>query len=261
MRICTFNVNSIKARKDLLMDWLDHRDNDIDVLCLQELKLMEEFFPFDYFQKKGFACEAFGQKAYNGVAICSRYPIQSVHKGFGDPTWDEQKRFISTTISDIHIINLYAPHGDIRGEDKFFYKQKWYKHLISHLSHNYSPENPILIVGDLNVARSDEDVYSPETRRDTIGTMPEERESLRNLLDWGFIDVYRYLHPTQQQFTWWGYMGGAIWKNDGMRIDYVLATKPLMETFKSIEIDLWPRKRRTPTPSDHAPLLAVIDIS
>jgi exodeoxyribonuclease-3 len=132
--------------------------------------------------------------------------------------------------------------------------------LISHLSNNFSPQDPIIIVGDLNVARSDEDVYSPETRRDTIGTMPEERESLNSLLDWGFFDVFRCLHPTQQQFTWWGYMGGAIWKNDGMRIDYVLCSKPLKDNFKSIEVDLWPRKRRTPTPSDHAPLLADIDI-
>lgn len=260
MRICTFNVNSIKARKDLVMEWLAHRSNDIDILCLQELKLTEEFFPYENFQEKGFKCEVFGQKTYNGVAVCSKYPILSTQMGFGDPSWDEQKRFLSTVISDIHIFNLYAPHGDIRGEEKFFYKQRWYEHLLSYLSQNHSPQDPMIIVGDLNIARSDMDVFSPESRRDIIGTMPEERKALEDLLDWGCIDVYRHLHPTQQQFTWWGYMGGAIWKNDGMRIDYILCTAPLLDNFKSIEVDLWPRKRRTPTPSDHAPLVAIIDI-
>ena len=109
------------------------------------------------------------------------------------------------------------------------------------------------------VAHTDEDVYSAEALRDTIGTMPEERVAFSKLLAWGFTDVFRHLHPTTRQFTWWGYMGGAFWKDEGMRIDYALCTPPLLPRIKEIHIDLWPRKRRSPTPSDHAPLIITLN--
>jgi exodeoxyribonuclease-3 len=104
------------------------------------------------------------------------------------------------------------------------------------------------------------DVWSPEELRDTIGTMPEEREKFEALLGWGVIDSFRQMYPKKQQFTWWGYIGGGIWRDQGMRIDYVLCTKPLIENIKDLEVDLWPRKRRTPKPSDHAPLIATLDV-
>jgi len=260
MRICTFNVNSIKARKDLILDWLDHRGNDIDVLCLQELKTVDEGFPDADFEKLGYRCLVYGQKAYNGVAICTKIPPETVRKGFGNPEWDEQKRIIGAKIGGVDLVNLYAPHGGLRGEDKFAYKQNWYAQLILHLREKHSPKEPLVILGDLNVAHQDVDVFSAEALEDSIGTMPEERKCFQNLLEWDLIDAFRYLHPEKIQFTWWDYIGGAIWRDQGMRIDYILTTKALIPKIRNVEVDLWPRKRRHPTPSDHAPLLVDLNL-
>jgi exodeoxyribonuclease-3 len=202
-----------------------------------------------------YACEVFGQKAYNGVAICSRFPMEGTRKGFGDAHWDEQRRFIATKIKDIDIINIYAPHGGLRGEEKHGYKQDWYTKLISFLEDAFSPKDPILIVGDLNVAREDQDVFDPSALEGAIGTLPEERKAFQNLLDWGLTDIFRHLYPERSQFTWWDYIGGAIWKNEGMRIDYVLCTEPLIPQIENVDVDLWPRRRKIPTPSDHAPVV------
>jgi exodeoxyribonuclease-3 len=261
MKICTYNVNSIRARRDLVLQWLDHRGGDIDILCLQELKAEDEFFPLPDFAQMGYSCAVSGQKAYNGVAICSRPPLEDIRKGFGDAAWDEQKRAIAARVSGLTLYNLYVPHGGERGGDKHVFKLEWYRQLISRLEQDHSPDDPLLLVGDFNVAHTDDDVYSAEALFDTIGTMPEEREAFSRLLDWGLRDVYRERHPDEKQFTWWGYMGGAIWKDEGMRIDYALATPPLLERIEGIEVDLWPRKRRSPTPSDHAPLIVTLDAS
>jgi exodeoxyribonuclease-3 len=256
MKICTFNVNSIRVRKDLIIEWLKHRNDDIDILCFQELKGLDPLFPYEDFENMGYFCEVFGQKAYNGVAICSKVPLEDVQKGLGKTKWDEQKRFIAATIDGIRILNVYAPHGDLRGEEKFEYKQGWYKELISVLKNQSTPNDPLLIVGDFNVAREDRDVYDAEVLKGGIGTLPEERERFEELLEWGLIDTFRHKYPDKIQFTWWDYIGGAIWRDQGMRIDYILCTESLTDKIDSVDVDLWPRKRRKPKPSDHAPLIA-----
>lgn len=260
MKICSFNVNSIRARKDLIFDWLSHRDNDLDVLCFQELKVISEDFPTAEFEALGYSCAVFGQKAYNGVAVCSRIPMADIRIGFGLPKWDRQSRLLRTVIGPVTLINVYAPHGDVRGTEKFRYKQEWYRQFIRLLNQDHSPEHLLVVVGDFNVAHQDSDVYSAEILADTIGTMPEERAVFEDLTDWGLKDGFRSLYPHEQRFTWWGYMDGAIWKNEGMRIDYVLCTKPLLPRLVEVEVDLWPRRRRSPTPSDHAPVIAVFDV-
>jgi exodeoxyribonuclease-3 len=259
MKISTFNVNSIKARLDLVLSWLEQRNHDVDILCLQELKSSDEFFPFEEFEKLGYSCAVFGQKTYNGVAICSKFPIKKAEKGFADKSWDVQKRIISVQIQGLTVINIYAPHGGERGSEKFTYKQDWYKKLIAFLDQKYSNQEPLVIVGDFNVTRTNQDVYSPEELEDAVGTMPEERKAFEKLLAWGLIDGFRYVYPENKQFTWWGYMGGAIWKDEGMRIDYILLTKPTINVLKNVEVDLWPRKRKKPTPSDHAPVIVSLD--
>ncbi len=259
MKLCTFNVNSIRARKDLLFTWLEHRGHDLDVLCFQELKAEDVFFPWDEFQDLGFSCAVSGQKAYNGVAICSKLPQENVVKGFGENPWDQQKRLIGAQIKGLTLYNLYVPHGGLRNDDKFVYKQEWYARLMAFLEQHHSPDQPLLLVGDFNVALRDEDVYSAEALKDTIGTLPEEREAFTKLLSWGLTDVFRFHHPDSRQFTWWGYMGGAIWKDAGMRIDYALCTAPILDRITEVAVDLWPRKRRSPTPSDHAPLILTLD--
>jgi exodeoxyribonuclease-3 len=255
MKICTYNVNSIRVRIDLILQWLDHRNQDVDVLCFQELKGTSENFPFEEFEKKGYTCEVYGQKAYNGVAICSRFPMDKTRRGFEDTRWDEQRRLIVSRIKGISIINIYAPHGGLKGEEKHDYKQGWYKKLLAFLKDSFSPADPLLIVGDMNVAPTDLDVHDPTLLEGTIGTLPEEREAFNRLLNWGLTDVFRHLYPEQSQFTWWDYVGGAIWKNEGMRIDHALCTQPLITKIKEAEVDLWPRRRRTPKPSDHAPMI------
>ena len=260
LKICTFNVNSIRARKDLILTWLKKRNNDLDILCLQEIKVVETLFPSKDLEKYDFRCKVYGQKGFNGVAICSKTPLEDLKKGFGDNYWDEQKRIISCKIRDVNIINIYAPHGDQRGEEKYYYKLKWFKTFLDFLKKNYSPEERIIVVGDLNVAKADFDVYDPAIVGDSIGTMIEEKTCLEELLVWGLIDAFRYLHPKQKQFTWWDYIGGAIWKDEGMRIDYVLCTKPLVNNIKDVEVDLWPRRRRTPKPSDHAPVIVTLEL-
>jgi exodeoxyribonuclease-3 len=258
MKICSFNVNSIRVRKDLIIEWLKHRDEDIDILCFQELKAEDSFFPYEDFEQMGFHCEVFGQKAYNGVAICAKSPLKDVVKGFGNPTWDEQKRYIAATTNGIRIINIYAPHGDLPGHEKFDYKQGWYKKLITSLENNFSQSDPLVLVGDFNVAREDRDVYDAEALKGGIGTLPQERERFEELLQWGLVDTFRHIHPDKIQFTWWDYIGGAIWKDQGMRIDYVLNTDTLIQRVDAVEVDLWPRRRREPKPSDHAPLIVTL---
>ncbi|MFW6159942.1 MAG: exodeoxyribonuclease III [Acidobacteriota bacterium] len=256
MKICTYNINSIKARLELLLGWLNKRENDIDILCLQELKTVTDDFPLQPFRKLGYKCEIIGQKAYNGVAVCSKPAPITSHQGFGDEFWDKQSRLISVKFPGFDIINIYAPHGGERKTEKWQYKIDWYNRLIEHLKKIYSPDQPLILVGDFNVAHKDQDVYSPEFLHDSIGTMIEEREAFEELLSLELVDVFRFLHPKEKIFTWWDYKGGAIWKNQGMRIDYILCTKPLTVFLKECSVDLWPRKRRKPTPSDHAPLVS-----
>ncbi len=259
VRIGTFNVNSIRARSDLMIDWLEKRSSDLDVLCFQELKVVEKGFPYKVLEKYGFECEVYGQKGYNGVAICSKLPLEDVRKGFGDDYWDKQRRIVSAKVWNTFLINVYAPHGDLRGTDKYHYKLEWFAKFLDFLASNQKASGEIVVVGDFNVALSDLDVFDPEITRDGIGTMAEEREAFRKILDWGLIDSFRFLYPEKRQFTWWDYIGGAIWRDEGMRLDYVLCTRPVIEKLKDVEVDLWARKRRTTKPSDHAPVIATLE--
>lgn len=261
MKICTFNVNSIKARKDLILSWLEHRHQDIDILLFQELKTVSENFPYQDFEHTGYNCQVSGQKGYNGVAVCSKLPQKRILQGNISQHWDEQKRVIVSEIKGITLINIYAPHGGLRDTPQFNYKLNWYNKFLTFLHQNFLPLTNLIVAGDFNVAREDIDVWDPDILKDTIGTMTEERQAFSQLLKWGLFDGGRYLYPHQQQFTWWDYIGGAIWQNKGLRIDYILCTKPLLQKLDKIEVDLWPRRRRSPTPSDHAPLIATFSLN
>lgn len=256
MKVCTYNVNSIRARTELLLKWLEKRDNDLDVLCLQELRCSEESFPFDKLEALGYNIVTYSQPQYNGVAVCSKTEPKAVRMGLNDSFFDEQKRVISCKINDITFINVYAPHGAMRGEEKYHYKLEWFSAFKKYLESYHSPDDPLIAVGDFNVTLEDKDVYDPELLEDSIGTMPEEREMLQDFLDWGLVDTFRYLYPEKTAYTWWSYIGGGIWKDEGMRIDYIFCSNPMLKDLVEGEIDLWPRRRRKPTPSDHAPVIA-----
>jgi len=261
LKICTFNVNSIRARKDLIFSWLEHRHHDIEILLFQELKSVSENFPYQDFENYGYNCQVSGQKGYNGVAICSKLPQKRILQDYISQHLDEQKRVIVSEIKRITLINIYAPRGDLRDTPHFNYKLDWYDKFLTFLHQNFSPQTYLIIAGDFNVAREDIDVWDSDILKDSIGTMPEERQAFTKLLTWGLFDCYRYLYPQQQQFTWWDYIGGAIWQDKGMRIDYIVCTKPLLEKLDKVEVDLWPRRRRTPTPSDHAPSIATFNLN
>lgn len=254
MKIATFNVNSINARKDLIIRWLSEKI-ELDVLCMQEIKCEEHKFPFDDFAKIGYECQVFGQKAYNGVAICSRLGFEDVQKGFGDEFWDEQKRFIQATIKGVIICNVYAPHGDVAGE-KHQYKLSFFEHLAQYTKKLLQTTNKCLVVGDLNVAREPIDVWAPELLEGTIGFMQDEREAFEKFLAVGLVDLFRSCHPEEHGFTWWDYMTAAVWRDEGMRIDYILASKAMEKRCQEIYVDMWTRRRRVPKPSDHAPVVA-----
>jgi exodeoxyribonuclease-3 len=194
------------------------------------------------------------------VAICSKTPPNDVRKGFHDNVWDQQKRIIAVTVYDFVLLNVYAPHGDLRGTEKHTHKLHWFAKLKQYLTTYYAPEDKIIVVGDFNVIRSDLDVYDVEITKGGIGTMMEERRAFQELLDWGLRDPFRQLYPEKRQFTWWDYIGGAIWRDEGMRIDYILCSQPLSQRIKRIDIDLWTRRRRIPKPSDHAPVIATLEV-
>ncbi|MCX8028227.1 MAG: exodeoxyribonuclease III [Thermodesulfovibrionales bacterium] len=259
MKIATYNVNSIKSRIGLLMDWLKRRQYDVDVLCLQELKVVDNLFPYDEFSKVGYQSAVFGQKTYNGVAICSRREMSNVVRGFGVSDFDNQSRFIMAEISGLTVCCIYAPHGDLRGTNKFEYKMKWYDAFRNFIKDRLQLSKTLLC-GDFNVALQDIDVYDSDILKDTIGTMPEERQALQTIINLGFVDTVRMLHPNEKLFTWWDYTGGAVWKNEGMRIDYILCSEDLKGAIKSADIDTWPRRRHTPTPSDHTPVIIELDV-
>ncbi len=259
MKIATFNVNSINARLQLVKRWLMEK-NPVDVLCMQEIKCEEERFPFKDFEELGYECAVFGQKAYNGVAICSKLGFEEVQKGFGDPFWDEQKRFLYAKIKGVDICNVYAPHGDLDGE-KHVYKLQFFKKLKEWIQERFDlASHKVAVVGDLNVARDEIDVWEPELLAGTIGFMDDEREALKDLLSIGLVDLFRQCHPDMRQFTWWDYKNAAVWRDEGMRIDYILASEPLRKVCKEVYVDMWPRRRRSPTPSDHAPVVGEFDI-
>ena len=254
MKITTWNVNSLTARLQHVLDWT--AANPVDVLCLQELKLTDDKFPIEALQAAGYAhCAVFGQKTYNGVAIMSRVPLASVVKnivGFED----EQARVIATTLDGpsgpVRLINGYFVNGQTPGSEKFEYKMKWLTGLRSYLRAELSQYSRLVLVGDFNIAFEDRDSYDPNGLRETIHHTSEEREHFRQLLELGLIDGFRMFTQPEKSYSWWDYRMLGYQKNRGLRIDHVLVSEALKPQVLACAIDRTPRK--WPKPSDHAPV-------
>jgi exodeoxyribonuclease-3 len=260
VKIATFNVNSIRSRVDLITRWLKEK-NPVDILCLQELKCEEEQFPKAPFEALGYMLAINGEKRYNGVAVCSKLPIERVKTEFGVKVLDQQKRLIEVEIADIVILNVYAPHGESDEDDpKHLYKMDFYDSLIKYVKDLQTSYKRVIVLGDMNVALEDIDVYDPMLFQGQVGFLESEKEKLRALMGTGLHDCFRKKYPDTKAFTWWDYRTAAIWRDEGMRIDYILATQEVTVSCKEIGVDLWPRRRRTPTPSDHAPLVGELAI-
>lgn len=252
VKIATWNVNSIRSRLDRLLAWL--AANRPDVVCLQELKVVEADFPSEAIEAAGYTAVVHGQKTYNGVAILSREPLRGTVRGFQVGPADAEARLISARLDDVTVLSAYAPNGQQVGSEKWAYKLDWLARLRDHLARHHRPDEPLVLCGDLNVARDDRDVARPADWSDSVLCRAEARAALEELIGWGLVDLVRRRHPDGGVYTWWDYRMLAFPKNNGLRLDYILATEPLAERCVGAEVDR--RQRKGEKPSDHAPVVA-----
>ena len=251
--VWTWNVNSIRARYDRVLNWL--QSNEPDVLCIQELKCQEVDFPFDEVSSLGYEACVLGQKAYNGVAILCQDEPEDIVLGFGDGVDDPQSRFISARIGGVRIISAYVPNGGKMGSDKWHYKLNWYARLRAWLDRECDPSEPLLLCGDFNVAPLASDVARPHEWEDGVLCAPPAREALQSVVDWGLHDTFRQHNQDPEQYSWWDYRQGGLRGGNGLRIDMVYATQAMADRCTGSEIDVDERRERDgDTPSDHAPV-------
>jgi exodeoxyribonuclease III len=254
MKITTWNVNSLTARLQHVLDWT--KANPVDVLCLQELKLTDDKFPLGALRDAGYQhCAVFGQKTYNGVAVLSRLPVRDVVKNInGFP--DEHSRLLSVTVDapqgPVRVVNGYFVNGQAPGTDKFAYKMKWLAGLREHVRAELASHEKTVLLGDFNIAPEDRDSFDPEGLRETIHHTSEEREHFRGLTALGLADSFRLFEQADKSFSWWDYRMLGYQKNRGLRIDHILVSEPLKSRVKGCAIDRTPRK--WDKPSDHAPV-------
>ncbi len=268
MRIATWNVNSLKARLEKVTWWLARARPD--VLLMQETKLADADAPVDTFRDAGYELAHHGEGRWNGVAIASRCGITDVVTNFGEPLRpartpdigdDEplaEARMIAAVCGGVRVVSLYAPNG--RTVDSIFYAAKlaWYERLARWLAEAGKPGDELVLGGDFNVAPTDADVWDPTACHGGTHVSPPERAAFAKLCGWGLVDAYRLRHPEPGRYTWWDYRAGNFHKNFGMRIDHLLATRPVAARTVWAEIDREARKGK-PLPSDHAPLVIDLD--
>jgi exodeoxyribonuclease-3 len=255
MKIATWNVNSIRSRLERLLAWLQKTQPDI--LCLQELKATDDAFPYEPIKQAGYHAAVFGQKTYNGVAILSRGESLHIERGMGDGEEDPQARLLAAQIGPLHVITAYVPNGQIVGSEPYAYKLRWLARLRTFLTKRFTRAAPIVICGDFNVALDEKDVARPDEWANSVLFHHTSRLALEELLAWGLVDLFRQRHPEGGQYSWWDYRMLAFPKNNGLRLDYILATAPLAKSCMVAEIDR--EERKGAKPSDHAPVIAIIE--
>lgn len=252
MRIATWNVNSLNARLPRVEAWI--HDVEPDVLCLQETKLADDAFPHDFFADLGYESVHHGEGRWNGVAIVSRVGLTAPLAGFGDAdAIDDQARLLWATCGGIRIASAYVPNGRSLDDDHYRYKLEWLTRLRGVLEASHSPDAPLMILGDWNIAPDDRDVWDPARYVGATHTSEPEREALRAIEDWGLTDVFRRCHDEEGLFSWWDYRGGDFHRRHGMRIDLIEATDPVATRVAYVVVDRNARKGERP--SDHAPVL------
>jgi exodeoxyribonuclease-3 len=256
VKLATWNVNSLAIRLPQLLAWLDA--HPLDTLVIQETKLTDDRFPHAEIEAAGYAVKWFGQKTYNGVALLARSEPADVVRnipGFAD----EQARLIAATVGGVRVIGAYFPNGQEPGSDKFAYKMRWCDALRAWVKDELARHGRLVLMGDFNVAPEDRDVYDPVAWAGQIHCTPEERAQFAGLLELGLVDAFRLFQQPPRSWSWWDYRNLAFRKNQGLRIDHVLVSVALKPLVRSCTIDKAPRKNERP--SDHAPVVAEIDLA
>jgi len=254
LKVATFNANSIRSRMPLVLDWMGRESPDI--LCFQETKVQDPDFPADPFREAGYHVVFRGQKGYAGVAIASKEEPVDVAFGFDDGGEPDEARLVRATIRGIPVVNTYVPQGRSVDSPHFRYKLEWLARLRAFFERHYSPNEPLLWVGDFNVAPEEIDVHNPKRLKNHVDFHPEARAALERVREWGFVDVFRLHHPGEPgQYTFWDYrVRGAVERGLGWRVDHIWATKPLAEKSTAAWVDV--QARLAERPSDHTFLVA-----
>ncbi|MDR7117411.1 exodeoxyribonuclease III [Caulobacter sp. BE254] len=250
MKIATFNINNVVKRLDNLIDWL--AEAEPDVVCLQELKAEQGVFPAAPLTQLGYNAVWKGQRSWNGVAILAREaePIVTRTALPGDPA-DIQARYIEAAVNGVLVASLYLPNGNPRPGPKFDYKLAWFERLIAHAEDLRSSGAPVVLAGDYNVVPTEADIYQPHSWADDALLQPGVRAAYHRLLDQGWTDALRQLHPTGPLWTFWAYLRNR-WPNDkGLRLDHLLLTPDLADRLVEAGVDRWARGEQEA--SDHAP--------
>lgn len=257
MRIATWNVNGLRARLEFMQIWLNERHPDI--VGLQELKVTAEEFPRETFEALGYHVLVHGQKGWNGVAILSRSPAELTIAGLPDQA-DLGARLITANVEGLSFTTVYCPNGKDVTHVDFPRKLAWFESLIEHWRDVHRADESAVLCGDFNIVPAAADSWRGEAAEGTIFHTEDERRRFRDLTNLGLFDLYRERHPEDQAFSWWDYRGGAFHRGHGLRIDFLLATAPVLERVSNVEIDRDFRKKKDGlTASDHAPVLADLD--
>jgi exodeoxyribonuclease-3 len=253
VKIVTWNINSVRARLNRLLDWLEVHEPD--VLCLQETKVTDPDFPRLEIEARGYTPVFYGEKSYNGVAILAREEPADVLYGF--PGDDGEKRVLSATVGGVRIMTVYVPNGTSLRSERYTFKLEWLDAFLRAVDADLTPRDPLVVCGDFNVAPDDRDVHDPEVWRGKLLCTDPERERLRALLDWGLADALRIHERGGGFFTWWDYRMGGFRRDRGLRIDLFLVTPPVAERVKEVAVDR--KERAGEKPSDHAPVVLHLD--
>jgi exodeoxyribonuclease III len=250
VKLATWNVNSLSVRLPQLLAWLG--DNPVDVIVLQETKLTDDKFPRAEIEAAGYRTAIHGQKTYNGVALLSRDEASAVVRNIPGFV-DEQARVITATVAGLRVVGAYVPNGQAPGTDKFEYKMQWLRGLRDWLREELAEHPRLMLMGDFNIAPEDRDVCDPVAWAGQIHCTDEERAHFRHLLELGLVDAFRLFEQPPKSWTWWDYRQLAFRRNQGLRIDHILASEAVRPAIKACTIDKAPRKLERP--SDHAPVI------
>jgi len=254
MKIATWNINGIKARINVLLQWLEQAQPD--VACLQEIKSLDEAFPANVLEDAGYNVETHGQKGFNGVALLSKFPLEDIRRGLPGDDEDTQARYIEALImapgTPYRVASLYLPNGNPVHTEKFTYKLAWMKRLEAHAAQLLEAEERVVLAGDYNVIPEPYDCHSPEAWVNDALFQPESRQSFRKLKNLGFTEALRACDPNDGVYTFWDYQAGAWQKNNGIRIDHMLLSPQAADRLMHVSVDK--HTRGWEKPSDHVPV-------